>query len=285
MYLALLLLALLGFGCGDDSDGAPDPCDGLCGYEATCFSPCDPDEGPDCDPEERYDRIFAECTSECQAGMRERPECPSAAEGYAGCTEGRACGAADLDACAEDSRRYEELCVSRPGALVCPSFCAELEVGCTPYEYFGVRGPGCTESCESATEDLECLEALYQFDFCSPGTGYACEPLAGSCDEAVSLVQTHCEGLQPVTPDPDEESFCADVAGEQCRCALWTSPDCAVLASNRCQFNLGFGEDCRGATVAFDACMRALPECDRDALRDACLDEWTAYDAACDVPK
>lgn len=268
-------------GCGDDEGVGADPCDRLCTYEATCFSPCDPDEEPECDPEARYDQIYADCTAACGAGQEERADCAGAAQGYADCVHGRSCGADELDECAEDARRYDELCVSQPGAQVCPMFCTELAVGCTPYPTFGLRGAGCEGQCKIAAAELDCLEALYGFDACSAGSGYACHPLPDDCDDEVAEVQELCEGMAGSSADPDELELCEAIATEQCRCGLWEASDCATLAGNRCLFELGYGASCKSAIEAFDACMQALPTCDRDALHDQCLPEWEAYDAAC----
>jgi hypothetical protein len=257
-------------------------CDSICRFHAECEKMCFPDEDPECDEQENYDAIYGNCNPEClQSESLLDGACADAAVTLAGCFEGRSCEAGLGEACRIEDMRYHELCLEQPGEYVCRNFCVELQMGCIPYELFGFRGDGCEEACKASAADLACLEAHYAFDQCTPGMMFACGAWTEDCaTEAASAVDL-CEGWQPVTPDPEELSFCGAVAPHQCDCGLWSGEDCVPMATNRCMFLLGRGTACRDATEAFDACMTTIESCNRDKLRDECLPEWDAWTEAC----
>jgi hypothetical protein len=283
VLFATLLAAAIG-GCESKPVTSDDLCPALCAHEADCAADCDLIEDPSCDVDELYDAYFAQCSSECDDGTVMRDNCPAAAAQLVECLDGQLTCSKEAGRCDEERRRYHEQCVSSPGAETCPTFCSEIEVGCTPHETFGVW-EDCEEVCASAARTLPCLEALYDFDACKTSRGYACSPLPASCEDEVNAVQESCPELQPIASDPTDVAFCESLAPEQCECGLWgESADCEELAANRCRYNLGRRADtCRESLTAFDACMRDIDSCDRDALRDACTEPWNAYDAACSL--
>lgn len=203
-------------------------------------------------------------------GFQTRASCPDAIDHYIACLNDQ-----DCDACDVEQRRYYELCIGEPGDLVCGPFCAELEVGCTPYTSFGFRGAGCEAMCKDASAEISCLEALYAFDACTPKSGYACTSVDTSCDQNVGRVSTSC-GWAPTTPEPSEVTFCETAASEQCRCGLYDGETCETMASQRCLFHVALPL-CGDAIETFRVCMENFAVCNRDALRGNCLTEWDAY--------
>ncbi|MCA9580931.1 MAG: hypothetical protein KC416_03995 [Myxococcales bacterium] len=268
-------------GCDDDGESASADCSAVCEYVAECSKACDPSEEPSCDEEKNYQEALGRCTSECEAGLGERgATCEASYVDYKTCLEGRTCEDDGLGACPHESRQYHELCVGQPGDLVCAPFCSELEVGCTPYAVFDIRGAGCEATCGDAAKDLSCLEALYLLDECEEPSGYSCEPISDDCLAEAQGAAEACD-WKSVTADMDEVTFCEKASEAQCDCGLWPAGDCQALATQRCLYSLGFGADCKAATEAFDECIGDIMACDRDALRDSCKPEWDAYAMAC----
>lgn len=283
--MRLVFLALLVACVGGDPE--PRGCELVCKVEADCSKACDPEEdGPDCSEQEKYDEAYAACRITCDAGLAERDAtCAAAIDGYDACVDGPACG--DGVGCEVEGSVYYERCVGQPGDLSCFSVCTGLEVGCLPYEDFGLRGgDDCQVQCASSAVDTTCMDVLFTFDSClsdEGGAGYACSVDAACIDEAAAVEDT-CDAFEEVPEDSAEHTFCAAVAPNQCACGLWTeppAPGCEEQAENRCVFDLGWGAACRDAIEAFDGCLQGLDECTRDVMSAECITEWTAWNDAC----
>ncbi|MEZ4254981.1 MAG: hypothetical protein R3A78_04580 [Polyangiales bacterium] len=254
-------------------------CDRLCAHNAECDNDCNFDEDPNCDEEELYDQLYQACDGDCREGLSLRPEpCVAATSDFAGCAVGDACG----DVCSHEERSYLEQCVFHPGFLVCENVCAELEIGCIPYETIGLRGASCKVNCEAPAQDIDCLNALYELDECSPDLAYGCEPISDACLLKVANVVEKCDSLETATLDTDEVSACQSFATQQCACNFWFEiDDCELRSERRCLFALGRGSVCADAIDAFQTCMESVETCSRETLRDECEAEWNAYSAAC----
>ncbi len=260
----------------------PGVCKSLCAVEAECGKSCDYNEEPGCDEQKNYDFIYADCLGKCIAGEpKVNGACPEAALQYALSQQGKSCEAVFGDACAYEQRRYNELCVTEPGDWVCFHFCSALEVGCLPYELVGFRGGDCDKACMEQAKDLQCLEAHYQLDECMGTHGYACGPFPATCTAQVQDLDQKCAGWAATTADAAERSACATYAPLQCQCGLFTGDSCVELATERCLYQFGNGLACQQTTQAFYECMEGIQECNRDLLRETCLDDWDAYYEAC----
>jgi hypothetical protein len=268
-----------------EGEGEPEDCDVVCEYVATIEGECDFVEEPDCDPDERLRSAREQCDGECAGGLS-REACPNAVATYADCV--------DADAhdgeCAIAVARYEELCLQTPGAITCSMFCVPIEIGCLSYEAFGYRGDACEAECQQAAEDETCREAQYDLVLCeaeSSGAGYACGRLTPTCLAVAADVDDACATWTATTADPLEAAQCEGFAEAACGCGLFgtsggVDPNCLPIARDRCLFDLGRDAGCAAASDTFVTCMNGIVTCTRDALRDACLDEWDTWSSTCE---
>lgn len=284
MRLLLLLLLSCASSCGKEEE-IPD-CEWICVGDADCQRECDYEEEPDCDPEQKYAEAYTLCMNQCSTGSSERgATCASTLDDYVGCVDAQTCEG--HQSCDHEPDAWYEQCVGDPGDLSCFTVCAGLEVGCLPWETFGVRDD-CEATCGSAATELGCMDALFALDTCMSehgGAGYACDPLDAACEGPASDVEQACEGLDAATPSAEEQAFCEGIAQSRCACEGWTFDDdaevCLVREANRCGYELGRGETCREAMDTFRVCMDGVDACSRENLVATCGTEWDAWDGAC----
>lgn len=258
-----------------------DNCERICDWETACYGVCDFVEDPECDPEETAQDYREACLDACHGGTVDGRDC-GGAEQWVDCLDRMACGEQPTTACEVAEMRYHEVCLGIPGDRVCDYFCTEIENGCTAWEEFGYRGHDCVATCAGAAQDPDCREAHYAYDACSPGTRFACQLENDSCDAEVAGLIDACDAWSPGTPIPAENVACDVIAAHQCACGLrQPDEDCVAVSANRCRFHLGLGPACVDALNAFDLCMIAIQDCDRDKLRELCLPEWDAWYAEC----
>lgn len=283
--LPILLLASCASSCGNKEEIPA--CEWICVGEADCARECDYDEEPDCDPQQNYDDAYARCIDQCSAGAPERgATCAATLEEYATCVDAQTCeGHQSCDD--RESDAYYEQCVAEPGDLSCFTVCAGLEVGCFPWETFGVHQE-CEATCGSAASELACMDALFALDTCmgeNGGAGYSCAPLDGACEGRATAVEQACDGLDAAAPSSDEHAFCEGIAESRCACEGWAFDEdaevCLAREKNRCGYELGRGDTCQEAMDAFRVCMDGVDECSRPNLLEACESAWEAWDLAC----
>lgn len=288
-FALLGLFAASAAGCHTHAPAQP-ACDVICKVEADCSKVCDPvEDPPDCSEAEKYREAYDSCRAVCDGGLTDRgAPCDAAVDAYSACIDGPVCG--DQSGCDIEGGVYHERCVGQPGDISCFSVCSGLEIGCVPYESLGVRGgDDCETVCAESAEDSVCMNSLFVFDEClddHSGSGYSCTPEESACDDEIADVEGTCDAFEEVTGTPADRAFCAPVADTQCACAFWSDPaepTCEEQAENECVYELGWGLACRDAIEAFAACMESLDVCTRETVRELCIDEWLAWNDACQV--
>lgn len=284
------LLVVVVLACGASScfrEEEIPACEWICVGDADCERECDYVEEPDCDPQRKYDDAYALCIDQCSTGSSERgTACASTLDDYATCVDAQTCEG--HQSCDErEGDRYYEQCVGEAGDLSCFTVCAGLEVGCFPWETFGIR-QDCESTCGSAASELSCMDALFALDTCMggvAGAGYSCAPLDASCEGPAMAVEEACDGFDTATPSSEEQAFCSGIAESRCACDGWTMDDdpveCLDREKNRCGYELGRGDGCGDAMDAFRVCMDGVDECSRENLVASCEPEWGAWDSAC----